>query len=1348
MARTISTRLELTGEQEFRKSMSAVNAQYKALQAEIKAVSAEFAGNATSQDALRAKNEILGRSVQVVQDKMSLLDGQLTRQREYLNRLGDELTRVIAAEGEQSRAATQAQNAYNQQAAVVSRLEADYSRTRAELSNLNREMREVEEASRGAGDALANDVLAGTAAWDLICTGIQATTQALREAVQTGMAFDSSVSDIAATMGTTVASLEELRGFALDMGASTAFSAAQAAQALNYMALAGYAAQTSMETLPNVLNLAAAGGIELAAASDMVTDAQSALGLSMEQTAVLVDEMAKASTKTNTSVAQLGEAILTVGGTAKFMRGGTAELNQVLGLLADNSIKGAEGGTKLRNIILSLSAPTEAAAKQLEELGVSVFDAEGNMRRFSEFFPELNRALSSLTDQKQIEALGEIFNSRDIAAAQALLGVTVERWGELETAIDGAAGSAQKMAETRLDNLAGDVTLFKSAADGAAIALSDSLTPALRGVTQAGTGIMTFAGEVINTFPLAGQAVAGLAAAGVTLGAGAVAAAGGITTATGAVTALTAAMAANPFGLIAVGVGAAVTALTGLAHIIGNVKEENDELVESLNASQAAYEDTKAAMEGQGQSLMESVSALESLAAVENKSAIEKEAMLALVNSLNESVPNLSLAYDEQTDSLNMTGEALRKLAQAELDRQNQAEAVERMKELLLEEAQITDRLAESKTREAEAEQELARVRAQIEIGDYTDKLLEYEQRLEQEQEQTEMLTGLLEENRAQQEALSDAFDITAESADEAASSMSSAEAGAEALSEAVSALEESTLNAVDAADMLSDALKEQEKEGSLTLQTAKELIEAGYGAALAIDEETGAVTLNRAEYTALANEKIQEQIATLEAAKASRVAAAALEVEKNAAYNAGSAYWEAAKAKAAQAAAGDTQAIDLQIAALKRAMNSLNSYAGASETAARRSSGSSKQIKTQAQKDLEEYKTLKAALDHEKNTGLVEEEAYYRRLGELRDQYLTSDANIDEYRKVTESIYKADQKALEEQEKALQQREKLWQDANDGILKLEEEFQQELSSRTKEILNSYKLFDEVPEQQKIAAQELLKNLQEQNQAVETFYSNLDTLAGRGVDLSLVDSIREMGVGAKDQLQALVDSSDEFLTQYAEEYGKKQKFANEQALKELDELRKGTNEKILEQLDDVAGLYETTGPALGLSLAQGMAQGIYSGLPLVEKASAALARAAETAVKEEEEIHSPSRKWRNLAGDMVLGMSEGLLSGRGRIGRDTRLLLSNANDALAAAGRNYNRDVEAMMSQPKQRVTTGDIGELLAGAVNGMNSQSPGSAYPMVRDITLAVDNRVLAQVQLEPLRQEARMRPESLDDK
>lgn len=312
-----------------------------------------------------------------------------------------------------------------------------------------------------------------------------------KDAIGVGSAFDSSMSQVAATMGVTVDEISDLRDFAMEMGATTAFSANEAAQALNFMALAGYDANTSMKMLPNVLNLAAAGGFSLQRASDMVTDAQSALGLSLEETTEMVDKMARASSKSNTSVEQLGDAFLTVGGTAKNLKGGTTELATVLGVLADNGIKGSEGGTALRNVILALSAPTDQAAEALDGLGVSAYDADGNLRALPDIFGDLNKSMEGMTQGQKTEVLNTIFNKVDLKSANALLATSRQRFDELSGSIDNATGAAEQMASTQLDNLNGDITLMKSALEGAKITLSNRLTPALRSFVQFGTREIT-----------------------------------------------------------------------------------------------------------------------------------------------------------------------------------------------------------------------------------------------------------------------------------------------------------------------------------------------------------------------------------------------------------------------------------------------------------------------------------------------------------------------------------------------------------------------------------------------------------------------------------------------------------------------------------------------------------------------------------------------------------------------------------------------------------------------------------------------------------------------------------------
>lgn len=324
--------------------------------------------------------------------------------------------------------------------------------------------------------------------------------------VKTGQTFDTSMSKVAATMGKTMQELESdvntttlsingntkeftgtLRDFAQELGKSTAFSASQAADALNYMALAGYDAKTSMDMLPSVLNLAAAGGMELARASDMVTDTQSALGLSLDETSALVDKMAKASSKSNTSVEQLGDAMLTIGGTAKTLSGGTTELSTALGLLADNGIKGAEGGTALRNILLNLTPKSKEAADAMQKLGLNAYDSNGKLRPLKDVFNDLNKSMEGMTEQQKTNILSTIFNKVDLKSVNALMATNVERWDELTTAIDESQGAAEKMAATQLDNLNGDITIFKSALEGAQIAVSDKLTPALRDFVEFGT---------------------------------------------------------------------------------------------------------------------------------------------------------------------------------------------------------------------------------------------------------------------------------------------------------------------------------------------------------------------------------------------------------------------------------------------------------------------------------------------------------------------------------------------------------------------------------------------------------------------------------------------------------------------------------------------------------------------------------------------------------------------------------------------------------------------------------------------------------------------------------------------
>lgn len=448
-----------------------------------------------SQSNLKVLNQLLKldpKNVELVTQKQENLKTEIQAVEEKLKLEKTALEQAMA-NGDNSDKAVQEQK----------NLKAEIAKTEGQLKYLQDEFKSTEKAAQDMGKKATVDTEKLTSGCKKALKSLTKITVSLvsaagagavafaKSSVQAGMDFDSSMSQVAATMGKTTDEISDLRDYAQDMGKTTAFSATEAADALNYMALAGYDSGEAMDMLPNVLNLAAAGGIDLASASDMVTDAQSALGLSFSQTTEMVDKMAKASSKSNTSVEQLGQAFLTIGGTAKNLKGGTTELATSLGILADNGVKGSEGGTALRNILLSLTPKSKDAAEAFKKIGLNAYDADGNMRSLKDIFGDINTAMDGMSDEEKTNILKKIFNKNDLKSVNALLATSTERWDELSSAIDDSKGAAEAMADTQLDNLEGDVTLFNSALETAKINISDELSPALRSFVQMGTEQVT-----------------------------------------------------------------------------------------------------------------------------------------------------------------------------------------------------------------------------------------------------------------------------------------------------------------------------------------------------------------------------------------------------------------------------------------------------------------------------------------------------------------------------------------------------------------------------------------------------------------------------------------------------------------------------------------------------------------------------------------------------------------------------------------------------------------------------------------------------------------------------------------
>lgn len=406
-----------------------------------------------------------------------------------------------------------------------------------------------------------------------------------KAALNVGMDFEEGMSGVAATMGMTSESIRSgnqdfinLSNAAKEMGRTTKFSSTQAAEALNFLALAGYDADKAIETLPTILTAASAGGLDLAYASDLVTDSMSSLGIEVKDVDKFVDQLAKTSQKSNTSFGQLGEAILTVGGTAKILKGGTVELNTALGILADNGIKGAEGGTLLRNVILSLTSPTDKAAKLMKKLGIDVFDAKGEMLPLQDILMDMDQTLGKMTAQEKQQALSNIFNKNDLKGVNALLANSNERWSDLAKNIEESRGAGENMAKTMNDTLKGRLTELNSALEGAGIAVYEKFQEPLKNTVNwitenIGKVVTAFnEGKLDNTLNLIGSALAGVITyiglmKGYKIAKGIFDVASGLFNAikmvksfSGAMALLNTVMAANPVGLVIMGIAALTAA--------------------------------------------------------------------------------------------------------------------------------------------------------------------------------------------------------------------------------------------------------------------------------------------------------------------------------------------------------------------------------------------------------------------------------------------------------------------------------------------------------------------------------------------------------------------------------------------------------------------------------------------------------------------------------------------------------------------------------------------------------------------------------------------------------------------
>lgn len=295
--------------------------------------------------------------------------------------------------------------------------------------------------------------------------------------ISTVAKFDDSMSQVKAISGAVGEEFDSLRRLAQDLGATTAHSASDAADAMSYLALAGWDTNQILEATPDMLSLASAGALDLARTADIVTDTMSAFGMEAKDAGKAADIFAAASSESNTNVALLGEAMKHAGAQANASKMDLEETATVIGILSDAGVKGSMAGTSINAMLRDLKSASAEGKLEFDGLNVSLYETDGSMRKFGDVIQDVSDATKHLTDEQRDQALGAVFQAQSLRGVNVLLEAGTERYQELESEIRNSEGAAKQMADTMEDNIAGAFRALKSQTEGILIQLGDLLVP-------------------------------------------------------------------------------------------------------------------------------------------------------------------------------------------------------------------------------------------------------------------------------------------------------------------------------------------------------------------------------------------------------------------------------------------------------------------------------------------------------------------------------------------------------------------------------------------------------------------------------------------------------------------------------------------------------------------------------------------------------------------------------------------------------------------------------------------------------------------------------------------------------
>lgn len=599
------------------------------------------------------------------------------------------------------------------------------------LEELKKEQEALTEELRQGGAAAGEfgergaagvEALASAMAASGIVSAVNEVKDAFLSCVDAAGEFEYAMSAVEAISDATGEEMDALTEKAKQIGLTTVYTAQQSANAMEYMAMAGWDADEMLSGMEGMVNLAAAAGEDLAQVSDIVTDNLTAFGMEASETGHFADVLAAAAANSNTNIQKMGDSFKSSSAVAGALGYTVEDVAVALGLMANNAVKGSRAGTALRNIFNGFVSGMTLTGASFGEVEVSAVNADGSIKGFLETIDELRGWFGQMTGAEKIQNAYEIAGLRGYNGLLALLNATEADYEGLYEDINNCAGAAERMAQVKLDNMKGDLTILKSAMEGFAIAVGEQFEPEARGLYQTLTDLTDWGSQFVRDNPVLVKTLAGTAAGLL-----------GISTVLTGIAAAKKLIAFAGIGadalLLAGGVGAVVAAMHAarqemeeIAPSAKTLTEETREATAAIREARDAYNETEDSTLAAAEVAARYAAKLRLLeAAGEASDAVNSEyqitlgRLLDLMPELADSIDITTDAYGREvyqlkgsTDALLKNIEAVKENARAQAQQDYLTELYSNQNKVLLEQQKNYARLSEAAEKREDAEARVA----------------------------------------------------------------------------------------------------------------------------------------------------------------------------------------------------------------------------------------------------------------------------------------------------------------------------------------------------------------------------------------------------------------------------------------------------------------------------------------------------------------------------------------------------------------------------------------------------------------------------------------------------------------